>query len=180
MVLKKLRKMVHDGARIVFMNECHFYQHGTRIRMWFPPEDRDPVVYQEPNRKGISVFGAVSLDSGRLLTSLTDRYNALTFLEFLSSAHRAFPDSIFVLDNALYHHAGLINDYVSLTGIRLFFLPPYSPDLNPIERVWKFIRKKATHNVYFASLEELKSALLRQFNMYRKKSREISQLCAMN
>ncbi len=31
--------MVHDGSRIVFMDECHFYQHGTRIRMWFPPED---------------------------------------------------------------------------------------------------------------------------------------------
>ena len=94
---------MHDDARIMFMDEYHFYHHGTRIRMLFPPEDRDPVVYQEPNRKGITVFGAVSLDSGRLLTSLTDRYNALTFLEFLSSAHRAFPDSIFVLDNALYH-----------------------------------------------------------------------------
>ncbi len=172
--------MVHDGSRIVFMDECHFYQHGTRIRMWFPPEDRDPVVYQEPNRKGISVFGAVCLDNGRLITSLTDRYNAITFLEFLSLAHRTFPDSTFVLDNAPYHHSSVINDYANLTGIRLFFLPPYSPDLNPIERVWKFIRKKATHNVYFASLGELKDALIRQFSIYRKESREIRQLCATN
>lgn len=172
--------MVHDGYRIVFMDECHFYQHGTRIRSWYPPEDRDPVVLQEPGRKGISVFGAVSMDSGRLLTSLTDRYNALTFLEFLSLAHRTFPDSIFVLDNVLYHHAGVINDYVNLTGIRLFFLPPYSPDLNPIERVWKFIKNKATHNVYFNSLDELKNALARQFSMYRKKNRELIQLCAIN
>ena len=61
----------------------------------------------------------------------------------------------------------------SLTGIRLFFLPRYSPGLNPIERVWKFIRKKATLNVCFSSLEELKNAPLMQFNMYRKKGLEI-------
>ena len=91
-----------------------------------------------------------------------------------------FPDSIFVLDNALYRHASVINDYAKLTGIRLFFLPPYSPGLNPIERVWKFVRKKATHNVYFASLEYLKNALVRQFSIYRKESREIRQLCTIN
>lgn len=104
----------------------------------------------------------------------------ITFLEFLSFAHKTFPDSIFVLDNALYRHASVINDYANLTGIRLFFLPPYSPDLNPIERVWKFVRKKATHNVYFASLEYLKNALVRQFSIYRKESREIRQLCTIN
>ncbi len=48
------------------------------------------------------------------------------------------------------------------------------------ERVLKFIKKKATNNLYFALLEEPKNALLRQFNMYRKKSREIKQLCAIH
>jgi len=55
------------------MDECHFYQHGTRISAWYPPEDMDPVVLQEPNRKGISVFGAVRIEDGRLLTEITER-----------------------------------------------------------------------------------------------------------
>ena len=110
------------------------------------------------------------VNRGRLITSLTHRYDALTFLKLLSFDHRSFPDSIFVLDYALYHYADVINNYAILTGITLFFLPPYSPDLNLIEQVWKFARKKATHNVYFASLENLKKALLRQFNMYGKKA----------
>ncbi len=168
------------GESVVYLDECHFYQRGTRIRMWFPPEERDPVIYQEPGRKGVSVFGAVSPDNGKLITSLTDRYNALTFLEFLSLAHRAFPGSIFVLDNALYHHAGVIEDYARLTGITLLFLPPYSPDLNPIERVWKLVRKKATHNMYFPSLDDLKNALVRQFRMHRRSNQELRQLCAIN
>ena len=84
-----------------------------------------PVVLQEPNRKGISVFGAVRIEDGRLLTEITERYNALTFLKFLSIAHARFPDSIFVLDNAQYHHASLIIDYTFLADINLLFLPPY-------------------------------------------------------
>ena len=172
---------MHDDARIMFMDEYHFYHHGTRIRMLFPPEDRDPVVYQEPNRKGITVLGAVSPYSGMLLTSLTDRYNALTFLGSSSRLLTGHTRTAYLCWTTLsIINAGVINDYASLTGIRLFFLPPYSPDLNSIERVWKFIRKKATHNVYFASLEDMKNALLRQFNMHRKKSREIKQLCAIN
>jgi putative transposase len=70
-------------------------------------------------------------------------------LKSLSFPHRAFPDSIFVVDNLIYHHAGVIIDYASLTCLRLFFLPPYSPDLNPIERVWRFVKKRATHKLYF-------------------------------
>ncbi len=105
------------------MDECHFYQHGTRIRAWYPPEDADPIMLQEPNRKGISVLGAVRMGDSRLVTEITEKYNALTFLKFLSSARMRFPDSIFVMENALYHHASLITDYTFLTGIDLLFLP---------------------------------------------------------
>ena len=54
------------------------------------------MVLQEPNRKGISVFGAVRISDGRLITRITERYNALTFLEFLSLVHGRFPESIIV------------------------------------------------------------------------------------
>ena len=97
------------------MDECHFYQHGTGIRAWYPPEDLDPIVLQEPNRRGISVFGAVNIRNGRLITKITDRYIALTFLEFLSMVHARFPDSILVLDNALYHHAGRLRKVSGLS-----------------------------------------------------------------
>ena len=62
------------------MDECHFYQRGTGIRVWYPHEESDPVVLQEPNRKGISVSGTVRISDGRLITQITERYNALTDL----------------------------------------------------------------------------------------------------
>ncbi len=140
--------LLREEKSLVFMDECHFYQHGTRVRAWYPPEDADPAVLQEPNRKGISVFGAVSIKDGSLVSEVRKKYNALTFLEFLSRVHARLPDSILVLNNALYHHACLITDYAFLTCIDMIFLPPYSPELNPIERVRKLVKKHATQQVF--------------------------------
>ena len=164
---------------MVSVDECHFYQHGSRVRAWYPPDDHDPKVLQEPNRKGISVFGAVRISDGRLLTEFTERYNALTFLKFLSLVHRKFPDSIIVLDNALYHHAGIITDYAILTGTDLLFLPPYSPELNPIERVWKLTKNHATHNRYFPLLSDMRGALESEFNGHFKPNDELRRLCVI-
>ena len=161
------------------MDECRFYRHGIGIRAWYPPEDLDPMVMQEPNKNGICVFGDVNIRNGKLITKITDRYNALTFLEFLSMVHARFPDSVLVLDNAMYHHAGIITDYAFLTGIDLLFLPSYSPKLNPIERVWKLVKKNATHNRYFQLLSDLGGALVGEFSKYSKPNRELTKLCVI-
>lgn len=137
------------------------------------------MVLQEPNRKGISVFGAVRISDGSLLTEITEKYNALTFLEFLSLACKRFPDCIFVMDNALYHHASLITDYAFLAGIDLLFLPPYSPELNPIERVWKIVKKHATHNRYFQLLSDLRTALSDEFSKLFKPNEELRNMCVV-
>ncbi|MEM0136168.1 MAG: IS630 family transposase [Thermoplasmatales archaeon] len=168
-----------EEKSLVFMDECHFYQHGTRMKVWYPPKEPDPVVLQEPNKKGISVFGAVSISYGRLITQITERYNAFTFLEFLSLSHRIFPHSVFVLDYAFYHHAGIITDYAFITGTDLLFLPPYSPELNPIERVLKTINRHATHNRYFQMLNDMKSDLQSEFDRHFRTKRELKQLCVI-
>ena len=87
------------------------------------PEDIDPFVFQEPNRKGISVFGVANIGNGDLITGITDKYNAMTFLEFLSTINVKFPNSI------------IVTGYEFLIDMEILFIPPYSPELNPIERV---------------------------------------------
>ena len=69
-----------------------------------------------------------------------------------------------VLDNVRYHHAKRLKPLLEKykDKIELIFLPPYSPDLNPIERIWWYMRKKITHNRYVVSLEE-RLILFREF-----------------
>ena len=75
-----------------------------------------------------------------------------------------------VLDNARYHHAIMIQPWLNKNKdkIQLLFLPPYSPDLNNIERVWKMARRVSTHNRHFATIDELLNVVKRQMNIWGK------------
>jgi transposase len=91
-------------------------------------------------------------------------------------------DGLIILDNARYHHASLLAPFLEQrqSFLRLDFLPPYSPDLNPIERVWKLLRKLATHNCYFATLEELTHAVTREMKRFEKPNPILVSLCGKN
>ena len=125
------------------------------------------------------MFGAVNTGDGRLLTRFTDKYNAMTFLEFLCIVHRRFPNSVIVLDNGLYHHASIVMDCAFLTGIDLLCMSPYSPELKPIEMVWKLQRCNATHNRYFQQLNDLRNVLKWEFGKYARSSGDLRSLCVI-
>src|ERR1019366_8607571 len=88
---------------------------------------------------------------------------------------------VLILDNARYHHARLLQPFLDARrgGVRLDFLPPYSPDLNPIERVWKLARKLATHNQYFPKLENLTAAVSQQMQAWKKPNPVLRRLCCI-
>jgi len=151
--------------------------------MWIPPEDKDPTTLLAPTRKKIGVFGAVSVEDGKLVVSKSDKYNTEVFLAFLKELilHRKKGRKmIVILDNATWHHARLIRPWLEENKryIELFFLPSYSPDYNHIERVWKLTRRLCTHNRFFPNLEELIEAVFTQFKLWSQGSETLRRLCA--
>ncbi len=140
--------------------------------MWVPPEDKDPIVLMAPTRKSVSLFGAVNLKDGRLVTQLEKKFDAMSFYRFLILLLRRRPRGkkmVVLLDNAKYHHAILLQPFLQRHRhtLSLEFLPTYSPELNPIERVWKLTRKLFTHNTYFDKLEDLLHAVANQHALWR-------------
>jgi transposase len=112
--------------------------------MWIPPEIKDPIVRHHPTRKSVGYFGAVRLRDGKLICQReTGKFNGETYLDFLKHLKRRACRSgrrvVMIVDNAKYHHARLHKSWRELHApdFQLYFLPPYSPELNPIERVWK-------------------------------------------
>jgi transposase len=152
--------------------------------MWIPQEVKDPVLLHAPTRKKLGVFGAVCVHEGRLLTYFENTFNALTFQSFLEYVlqHRT-PGRlmVLVLDNARWHHAKLIQPWLieHRHMIQLDFLPPYSPELNPIERVWKLTRRLCTHNRYFPHMDDLTSAVSQQFVPWLSPNDILRKLCAV-
>ena len=93
-------------------DEVHFQQHGSRCRMWIPPEIKDPVLLHAPTRKSVGYFGAVRLRDGRFVfRQETGKFNGPSFLQFLQqlrSASRGTGRRVVVItDNARYHHSRL-------------------------------------------------------------------------
>ena len=184
-LLKKRRNLAkRKNTDLWSLDECHFQQHGTRVAMWVPPEEKDPVVLLAPTRKSVALFGAVNVNDGRLVTRFEKQFDAMTFKAFLIQLlrHRKKGKRIVViLDNARYHHAKILQDFLrkNRNALRLEFLPAYSPELNPIERVWKVTRKICTHNVYFEKLQQVTDSITKQHAVWRKPNETLRRLCCI-
>lgn len=152
--------------------------------MWVPPEIKDPILQHAPTRKSVACFGAVSLRTGQFIRMMCAVFNAQTFQDFLKRLLRHYTPGrrmILVLDNARYHHAVLLSAFLRRQArrLRLLFLPPYSPQLAPIERVWKLSRRLATHNRYFATLPEVLLAVNACFDRWRRPNQVLRRLCCI-
>jgi transposase len=186
---KKLQEKVESNDYDVFFeDECHFKLTLTIIRAWFLagsfPEIKSPV-----ERFKVSVFGAMGRN-GQLITLQSEIFNAETFRLFLiklllnakvgKKKDGKKKKILLVLDNARYHHAKILQPWLEEVSdlLELFFLPPYSPDLNPIEMFWKKTRRNVTHNRYFRSLQELCYDLKQYWVKFDEQNDELRKLSA--
>jgi transposase len=168
------------------MDEVRFQQHGSRCRMWVPPEIKDPVLLHHPTRRSVGYFGAVRLRDGKcVFRREEEKFNAMTFLSFLKHLRLVSSHSgrrvVVIVDNARYHHAVLHKEYRDKNRERLSleFLPPYSPELNPIERLWKLTRRLSTHNQYFQTLTDIVEAVETIFSQWRLGNETVRRLCSI-
>lgn len=154
--------------------------------MWIPPETTDPVCLHAPTRKSISYFGAVRLRDGKLVTSRPEgMFNAQTCWNFFrkleAASRRSGRKVVVIIDNAKYHHATLHAEWRRSVSDHfvLQFLPPYSPDLNPIERVWKLVRRLGLHNRYFPELDGVIAAVTPIFAGWARPNQTLRRLCGV-
>ena len=154
--------------------------------MWIPPEIKDPVVRHFPGRKSVGYFGAVRLRDGLFVAMREpDKFNAQSFRNFMEKllvvGSTEGRKMVLITDNAKYHHAKLHREWREEHADRfvLYFLPPYSPDLNPVERVWKLVRRICLHNRYFHTLKEIEEVVENQFLEWSLASETLRKLCAI-
>jgi len=114
-------------------------------------------------RQRFNVLAALHLTSLQVVTVTNDTYiNAQSVCALLTKLHDAFTDLpiTLVLDNARYQRCRLVIDLAAALEIELLFLPPYSPNLNLIERLWKFIRQECLATAYFDTFQPFTAAIV--------------------
>lgn len=154
--------------------------------MWIPPECKHPVVLQHPTRKSVGYFGAIRLSDGKFAYRREQKvFNAETFWVFMKKLRQISSHTgrrvLVLTDNARYHHAKLHLAWRNKCDSKfsLMFLPPYSPELNPIERVWKLARRLAIHNRYFEQIDQVSEAVESVFFAWKHPNETLKKLCAI-
>ncbi len=150
---------------IIYEDEVHFYR-GTTITRTHAKKGQQPKINFAPTKEKVAFYGLVNPNTGGLFTSEYTTFNYETFIASIKEYMKVKPSEkqiVVVLDNASWHKKGvrLLKEENYLPGkLEFLFLPAYSPDFNPIERVWKITRRKRTHNRYFESLINLVETLM--------------------
>jgi len=126
-----------------------------------------PQVSVTGARKTVKIFGAIELWRARFDYRQETVFNAATYLGFLDQLARCYRrrGAILIQDNASYHKDREVWAWFKANRhwLEVHQLPPYSPELNPTERLWQHTRKNGTHNRFFSGLDSLLATLTRVF-----------------
>ncbi len=147
---------------LLFGDEASFAQWGALGYTW-APVGRQPVVKTTGRRKAYKVFGLIEFFSGRLFYQGSEgRFNAQSYIAFLSGVLAQTTECLFLVqDGAPYHRAAPVKAFFEQhrARLRVTQLPSYSPDYNPIEHLWRNIKRHNTHNRYFPAFSDLTTAV---------------------
>jgi transposase len=150
----------NENIHLLFMDAAHFVMGVFLIALWCV---KRVFIKSAAGRKRLNVLGAVNAMNQQIHFLTNDTYiTATTIVEFLYQIRLYYFDMkpiYIVLDNARYQHCQLVINAARRLGIHLVFLPSYSPNLNIIERLWKWTKKKCLYAQYYDSFESFKNAI---------------------
>ena len=186
---KILELSADENLIVVYQDEVHFHVQSTVTCGWYK-KGSQPEIGSLPGRDKISYSGFVLPESGELFVNKPPLFNFQTTLESIRAFLQAHPvphgkKYVLIMDNASWHKkaARLVREdpqgeYRDISSaVTFLFLPPYSPDLNPIEQVWRITRRENTHNVFFASKTGLEQTLDKAFLHWEKPNSQLKSLC---
>lgn len=150
---------------ILYLDSTH-PQHNSHPDYGWLPKGEIVELKTNTGRQRVTLNGALDSETHQILVREDKNLNAENTIKFFRKIESAYPESeeiYLILDNAGYYKGKKIREYLETSKIKLMYLPPYAPNLNLIERVWKFFKKKVLANRYYSSFLDFKRACLAFF-----------------
>jgi len=167
-----------ENDPIYFADATH-PQHNSVPSYGWIKKGQEKALKANCGRQRLNINGAINIETLEPMTGFYDAINADSTIDLFSKIEAKHPEAkaIYVIvDNARYYRSRLLKEYTEGTKIKLMFLPPYSPNLNLIERYWKFFKKKVLNNRYYETFEEFKRACESFFRKRKKYLPELQML----
>jgi len=179
---KILKEAEEKGAVILFGDEVSFARWGSLSRTW-APRGKQPLIKTTGIRKGLKMFGAIEFFRGSFHYRETEgKFNGESYISFLKDIMSVYSKPVILIeDGAKYHHSETVRKYKDemkrKKKLFTYKLPSYSPDYNPIEKLWRNTKKEATHCKYFPTFDDLRKAVVKVFNKYMEDAAKV--ICVM-
>lgn len=167
------------GVEVVFVDAVH-PEHNTMAAYGWIKRGEKRHLKTNSGRQRLNLHGAINvetLDMTVIESDTVDKDSTLQLFEILEQKYWYAQEVIIILDNARYHYSRDVRSYIAQSQrLKLVFLPAYSPELNLIERVWKYFKKNVLYNKYYENIGEFRSASIQFFSDIDQHTEELSAL----
>ena len=163
----KLKNGLLEDETICFMDGVHPTHNVQPAYGWIKKGERKEIPANS-GRSRINLSGIIDIISQQLIIQEDKTLNATATISFFQKIEAAYPTKQKIhlfSDNARYYRNKEVSKYLETSKIELHFLPPYSPNLNPIERLWKWMKERVVYNTYYQEFEDFKFAILGFFKL---------------
>ncbi len=170
------------GALILFVDEAHFRADVDLRAKWVQRGEPALVDSTSPRRgEKATYYSGVCLETGSVdVMPVAERCTAETSVAFLKQLRAKYSGPLMVIwDNGPMHHGPAMREYLATPGLnlRLVALPAYSPDFNPDEAIWEWVREEVTANTCFGTAAKVREHVERFFAGLAKRTAEVKQRC---
>lgn len=155
-----------SNVEVLFLDAVH-PEHNTLAAYGWIRKGQKRCLKTNSGRQRLNLHGAINAETMEMTvieSESINRESTIQLLEMLDRKYDYAEEIIVILDNASYHHSQEIKEVVEHSPrLKPVFLPVYSPELNLIERVWRYFKKKVLYNKYYKDLSEFRKAAIKFF-----------------
>lgn len=159
---ENLRQELPEDETICFIDGVHPTHNVQSAYGWIKKGIRKEIP-ANTGRSRLNLSGSIDVITHNVVIQEDQTLNAESTIRFFQKIEEAYPDKrkIHVFcDNAPYYRNRAVKQFLETSKISLHFLPPYSPNLNPIERLWKWMKERVIYNTYYEYFEDFRGAIL--------------------
>ena len=179
---EKLKENKNPEDPIYFMDATH-PRHNPVLGYGWIKRGEECEIPSNTGRERLNINGAIELERLEPVVRFDATIDAVSTIALFEQLAQANPQAerIYVIcDNARYYRSKAVRHYLTSSKIELIFLPPYSPNLNLIERYWKFFKKKALYDAYYETFNKFKKACEQFFQSSHKYADQLRSLLTEN
>lgn len=183
--LKKFNKLQENlkEDEVIYFGDGVHPQHNTKLANGWIEKGKEKFIKSNTGRTRINLNGVLNPATKEVIIREDKTINAQSTIELFKEIEEKneTKNKIFIIvDNAKYYKNKMVTEYLETSKIDIIFLPPYSPNLNLIERLWKFMRKKVINNLYYEKSTEFRRKLLEFFDNIDIYKDELESLLTCN